>query len=77
MEQILYAINGINYVLVEEVVLDTNEKAIQKAVLELNCIIQSVKLVKGSWSYKTYGEAKILVPEASIHEYQKLKSINK
>lgn len=76
MEKILHEINGIKYVLIEQVVVDENRKLVDRYAKHYNCICQGLKEAKRGFLYRSYAVFKILVPEQHIFEYQKAVEID-
>lgn len=70
MEQIIYNLNGINYLLVEELITASNQKKKEKKLKFYDCIYQGVKEInRNSWFGSDYTIIKVLVPEKHIITY--------
>ena len=67
MEQILYEIAGIKYLLVERQYTEENKNNLNKIAKQHNCIWQGVKEIKQDGFFsKGYAIVKILVPEDQV-----------
>ena len=70
-DQLLYTIAGENYVLIEDVAIDSiTAKKLQAKVKKFECIIQGVKELRRGW-FSSQAIIRILVPERNILEYNK------
>lgn len=70
MEQIIYNLNGINYLLIEELITPNNKRKMQIKFKAYDCIYQGIKEIsKDSWFRSDYAIIKILVPEKNIVLY--------
>lgn len=65
----VYVINGTEHVLVEMPVSDSNRNQITKLCEKHNCIVQGFDVIKFLFFSKI--KIKLLVPSASIHQFQK------
>jgi hypothetical protein len=71
MEQILYTIEGKNYLLVELQVTNNNKAQFERAVQFCNCIFQGIKEYKaGGLFSNAYAIVKVLVPTDQIKVFQ-------
>ena len=71
MEQIQYEINGIKYLLIEEVLTASNSAFIEGKMTKYECIGQGVKTYdKGGFLSSAFVVIKILVPEKNEFTFQ-------
>ncbi len=67
MENILYEINGIKYVLVEQLLMERNQEKVNKILKKHECVLQGIKEInRGGWFENAYMVFKILVPEKNL-----------
>jgi hypothetical protein len=71
MEQLIYTINGVNYVLIELPVTENNQKKVQKTAEDHDCIFQGVKEIKRSLFFGGHAIIKYLVPEQRLIAFNK------
>lgn len=67
MENITCELNGIKYLLVEELITESNVKKIERRCKRHECITQGVsKIDRGGFFSSAYMIVKILVPEKNV-----------
>lgn len=67
MEKITCELNGIKYLLVEDIVTASNKKAIEQKCKIYDCIFQGISEIKsGGFFSSGYAIVKILVPEKNV-----------
>lgn len=71
MEQLIYNINGINYVLIELPITESNQKKVQKIAEAHECIFQGVKEIKRGLLFGGHAIIKYLVPEQKLIPFNK------
>lgn len=70
MESITCELNGIKYLLIECLVMDSNQEQFNARAKKYDCIIQGFsKLVTGGFFTSSYMVIKLLVPESNIIAY--------
>jgi len=75
MEQIIYEIKGIKYVLFLLQLSDRNEgKEMVNTVIKMNGIIQSYEVVEAFWAGISI-KAKVLIPEEFAHLFSDIEMV--
>lgn len=70
MNDIKQNINGVNYILLERLIVERTEDDYSSLILELGCIEQGIKHIKvGGLFSSTYMVILILVPETKVMEF--------
>jgi hypothetical protein len=70
MESLTCELNGIKYLLVQEIITDANKESKDEKFEKFECIFQGVyKIEKGGFFSDSYALVKILVPEKNVIAY--------
>lgn len=74
MEQLIYEIAGIKYLLVERQVTEQNRSKLEKIGEQYNCIWQGIKEIKqGGFLSDGFAIVRILVPENNVIAFNSIK----